>query len=477
MENSLKEKEIGNKNFPKRKNLIAKYKLRSPSAENNVEKYEKSKIKFISEKSTKKIEDNNSEVIIHILFKGKKFKIFGNLDYDFKQIKLFLFKFLGIFKKEDVIFLYLGKVIFDENKNLRFYKIINNSELIIIPSGFGGNRLRLTSNNDISMDLFCSLDFFENKEDLEKLKFICEKKKEEFIKKYKNIKNAIFPNSDELMAILIWTSDLLYNSVNLSLRNNENPERWSIFINNIIRGIKYFPYYKGKIYRGFKDYKNLEVYKKGEIICWKNIISFSKLESIAREKFSNNEGMIFELESISSRDISSISLNKEEKEILLLPYSCFEIMEVIDEKNKPTYVKLKEIPLPFSPNIIFWVDDDPRRNYSLAFKLEMEGKSILFCVSTEDALRLIHNCSYLLHFGKSNFKIITDMVRVENGVINYYAGIDLLKELFNEYEYKYEVMIYCSDVISARKNCEKHEIFGKFRISNKENELLFFLRN
>ena len=60
----------------------------------------------------------------------------------------------------------------------------------------------------------------------------------------------------------------------------------------------------------------------------------------------------------------------------------------------------------------------------------------------------------MIYLEGSNFRIVTDMVRNENGKLNYLAGIDLLTYLFKEIDYKNEVMVFCGDVKKAKENCK-----------------------
>jgi hypothetical protein len=43
------------------------------------------------------------------------------------------------------------------------------------------------------------------------------------------------------------------------------------------------------------------------------------------------------------------------------------------------------------------------------------------------------------------FKVISDMVRKEKDVMNYYAGVDLLERFFSIKGYSTPILIFCSD--------------------------------
>ena len=60
----------------------------------------------------------------------------------------------------------------------------------------------------------------------------------------------------------------------------------------------------------------------------------------------------------------------------------------------------------------------------------------------------------MIYLEGSNFRVVTDMVREENGKLNYLARIDLLNYLFKEIDYKNEVMVFCGDVKRAEENCK-----------------------
>jgi hypothetical protein len=50
------------------------------------------------------------------------------------------------------------------------------------------------------------------------------------------------------------------------------------------------------------------------------------------------------------------------------------------------------------------------------------------------------------------FKVVSDMVRVENGVKNYEAGIDLLEHFYNIKGYSTPILIFCGNEQKAKEN-------------------------
>ncbi len=85
--------------------------------------------------------------------------------------------------------------------------------------------------------------------------------------------------------------------------------------------------------------------------------------------------------------------------------------------------------------------------------------SFVFCKTTQIAKKTINHYRWLLFMNHSDFRIITDMVRVEeDGKPNYEAGICLMKELFHNLKYRFPILLYCKDVENAKKTCEKYQI-------------------
>lgn len=71
------------------------------------------------------------------------------------------------------------------------------------------------------------------------------------------------------------------------------------------------------------------------------------------------------------------------------------------------------------------------------------------------------------------FKVVSDMVRAENGVNNYYAGIDLLERFYNIKGYSTPILIFCSDTTRGKENAEKRKIKGAniYKITNSTKDL------
>ena len=139
------------------------------------------------------------------------------------------------------------------------------------------------------------------------------------------------------------------------------------------------------------------------------------------------------------------------------------------------HVILKEICIPRSFNVVFWIDDHPENNYKYANDLEMRGISVVFATTTQQAVALVQVFRWLLYFQNSNLKIVTDMVRDENGKMNYTAGLDLIEEFCMKFKYSFHILCFCKDVVKAEENAKKRGLKGNFKITKSENDLQEFL--
>jgi ubiquitin C len=113
------------------------------------------------------------------------------------------------------------------------------------------------------------------------------------------------------------------------------------------------------------------------------------------------------------------------------------------------YVKLREIPIPRSLKVVVWVDDEPENNFNWIREVESLGISVVICTSTEEAIFILENYSWLLSIDGSDFRVVTDMVRLEKGKWNYTAGIDLITSMREQFQYHHKILIYCKDTKKA----------------------------
>jgi len=415
------------------------------------------------------IKEKNNDYCLNLVFKENFFKV----NVDPKSSILDLKKTASILTRlnaEIIHFLSNGTINFKNVMSLE-QCFDSDSQILIVPSYEGGNCLMLAELilNLKSKDLQKSLDFL---------------KKDEFLKQFfqtyyfnaKELKETLKEKITdyELGAIVLWTTNLINNELNEDLINSSDLSNWKYFLKNLFSGLKFFPYYRGKAFKGVKNFQDKNLYKKGNYVNWKNISSLSRNVKNAHQT-SNSKGTIFEIEMMSSRDISKVSKYTSEEEILLLPFSCFEVVDVIEVPEKPLYVNLKEICVPRSFDVVFWVDDNPENNYEYSRDLEMRGISVVFSTTTRQAVALIKIFRWLMYFPDSNLKIVTDMVRNEEGKVNYSAGLDLIEELCMKFKYSFHILCFCNDVKRAKENSELRKLKGNFYITKSSEELWEFL--
>lgn len=81
----------------------------------------------------------------------------------------------------------------------------------------------------------------------------------------------------------------------------------------------------------------------------------------------------------------------------------------------------------------------------------------------------------MIYLESSKFRVVSDMVRMEEGKMNYSAGIELLFHLYWKMKYKNRTLIYCGDYKKYEEECKKRNIQGNFEITNNEQILMKFI--
>lgn len=83
-------------------------------------------------------------------------------------------------------------------------------------------------------------------------------------------------------------------------------------------------------------------------------------------------------------------------------------------------------PTSFKRDFIIWVDDAPKSNINYIEEIVKRGIEVIQLTSTVMATKWTSEFGWLFNWMDVRFKVISDMVRVEGGINNYEAGIDLL---------------------------------------------------
>lgn len=194
-----------------------------------------------------------------------------------------------------------------------------------------------------------------------------------------------------------------------------------------------------------KNFRFSSYQKVGDCFYWKNFTSTSLNVQIA-QKFKKSNGTIFHINSISGKNISLFSIYQAQQEVLFLPFTYF-IVEQIARYEEYDEVWLSEMqsPVSYKKNIIVWVDDIPKNNEKYIASLLEKNLQVVQLVSTKMAMQWASEFNWLLNWMDVKFKVISDMVRIENGTPNYYAGIDLLEQFYNIQGYSTPILVFCSD--------------------------------
>ena len=379
----------------------------------------------------------------------------------------------------EIMFMYGGRILSGDERALADFRIEDYSSVILVPRSNVGDCFRfleMMRNTRIEEDIQSlqrSLDFLDVSQDLE-----------EYIPNALNViqnlkksnPNVINNNVSEngILAIMLWVSNILNTQLNQGLSEGGGDfSQWNVYLKHLLNGIKSMPYYKGKAYAGFFNYQDHNIYKKGNFVDWIGVTTLTKNKQRA-QLVTNETGTFFEVDVLSSKDISAVSIYGLE-DVLMLPYSCFEVIDVVESPGNPVYVKLRETSVPREQKVVFWVDDKPENNFKLAKEVEENDISCVFCISTKDALREIEKYRWLLYFEEASFRVVTDMVREEDGKMNYTAGVDLVEKLFRDEKYNFEVLIFCNDLKRAQETCDARNLKGRFSITNDKKIVRKFL--
>lgn len=89
--------------------------------------------------------------------------------------------------------------------------------------------------------------------------------------------------------------------------------------------------------------------------------------------------------------------------------------------DSPPRVENNDSNIKVNEDIILWVDDFPSNNAFIVENLRNKGVEVVLSLNTQDALKRLGNSKFS--------SIITDLGRVEGGMENQFAGLDLIKEV------------------------------------------------
>jgi len=140
-----------------------------------------------------------------------------------------------------------------------------------------------------------------------------------------------------------------YSAINRVLRYGKNHES----VEQIIEDLQNVKCFKGTVYRGLTIHKSeiSTTFKVGKVYRDMGFMSTSKSEVIA-QKFNclgvplsrtDNRSITLVIESKTGRDISKFSEYPEEREVLFLPLTGFEVLSIEKDGWEEYTIVLKEI--------------------------------------------------------------------------------------------------------------------------------------
>lgn len=143
----------------------------------------------------------------------------------------------------DITLLYGGKILLEDDAKLQSYKMSTDSNIITIPAAQGGNCLRFmqvlqdATIKDLQ-HLKNSLNFLPNQQKLNEF-FTTAPAAIQIVKQSDQFKAF---DLSELLAVMLWTTNILYKQVNKALSANEDLSPWSTFLRAFIAGLKHMPF-------------------------------------------------------------------------------------------------------------------------------------------------------------------------------------------------------------------------------------------
>ena len=238
--------------------------------------------------------------------------------------------------------------------------------------------------------------------------------------------------------------------------------------------------------------EELEEYKQGDIIMWKEFLSCSLDRKIANafskinyssQSLINKKTVILRINLARVALIDNLCQFSNEKEVLFPAFTYFEIKYIdINSSKTITEIELTQIGSAIEvgnnneKKILIWVDNNHENNQNIQNRLDYNIVQLKTLSSTVGAINYINEDTNVLSNNLNRLRIITSMVRDENGVKNYEAGLDLIKHLRS---IKYDVLIflYCSKntkKIFLEKKTDIIINYGQICIENSEAQCLKF---
>ncbi len=174
---------------------------------------------------------------------------------------------------------------------------------------------------------------------------------------------------------------------------------------------------------------------------------------------------------VGEMELSMDEYNKQQADLIKDLQNQVAALQKASEETKkargdaPSFA-VESVP-PAKTRSLLWVDDYPRNNAILIQNLEEAGINVTTAVSTKEAAGLFRT--------KPFDKVVTDLSRSENGLVNPLAGIDLVK-VVREIDEDVPIYIYTS-AAKAEKMFDAAEDAGANQITGSPTILLALLKD
>ena len=107
---------------------------------------------------------------------------------------------------------------------------------------------------------------------------------------------------------------------------------------------------------------------------------------------------------------------------------------------------------------LLWVDDKPNEeNEFIASTAEEQGVTVIRATSTAEGLSKFDELGETKHFPQSNFRIMTNMRRVEGGQRNPNAGLEFAQQV-RQKQYTGPILVFCGQYLEAKQALEKEHL-------------------
>jgi hypothetical protein len=162
-------------------------------------------------------------------------------------------------------------------------------------------------------------------------------------------KNPYNLSRDQLAALVLYTTEVIYTEMNEKLRKPDRREAKPFLplISLMMSAAKKYPKTQVNVYRGLTvDLHDSLVAKQGRDAVWWHFSSCT-LSQRAVLEFAGaaRDRTVLMITTRSAIDISSLSAYEDEKELLLFPGACLQVMSVVrDERQGVTHAMLEEKP-------------------------------------------------------------------------------------------------------------------------------------